>query len=374
VRLRTLRLAQFRNYASLSLALDDAPVHLFVGRNASGKTNLLDAVCILSQGQSSLGLPDRDLVQRGTEFFRIRGETASDGGEEETLEVVSQLAPRKQKACFRNDVRIPAAEAVGRLPTILFLPQDLSLFTGAPAERRRFIDQILIQVAPSYYRTLSEYQKTLRQRNVLLKRIAKREARPADLDPWDAALAEKGAFLTVGRLELLETFSLSLRDELAALGESWPEAEVRYERSGSQRETVPLAAELRALLGHAREKDVLLQATTVGPHRDDWHVVVDGAELERYASRGQQRAAVLALLFLESSFLELRRGEKPVILLDDILSELDDAHQERVLKAFPGHQVLLTATHAPKRGLEEAHLWDVESGTIKKAPSTKHRS
>lgn len=363
VRLLSLQLTQFRNYPALDLALGEGNVHLFVGKNGAGKTNLLDAINVLSLQQSFLCLEEQDLVLCDADFYRIRGSVRADAGTEEMLEVVSQIRPRKQKACFQNDVRRTVMDFVGSLPSIAFLPQDLELFTGAPAMRRRFLDQVLTQVSPRYERSQSEYQKILKQRNSLLKRIAGGSASIRDLAPWDAGLAEKGAILTIARLELIETFSLTLRDELHALGEVWKEASLQYERTGKMREEKKLATEMESLLHHAHDRDVLLQATTVGPHRDDWHIEVDGVPLERYASRGQQRTAVLSLLFLEASYLELRRNEKPVILLDDVFSELDDAHQDHVVRAFPGHQVLMTSTREPPR-LRGAVLWQVKDGVI----------
>ena len=368
MRIRSLQLTQFRSYSSLSLALGEGDLHVFTGANGSGKTNLIEAVAVLSLLRSAQGLEEEDLVAHGTDFYRVRGALTFDAGEEETLEVTSQLTPRRQKAAFRNDVRVPPSRLVGRLPAILFLPQDLELFAGPPAGRRRFLDILLSQVSPEYDRSLSEYQRLLKQRNALLRRIADREAKRADLATWDAALAEKGSTVTIARLELLETFSLALRDELHRLGEPWAEAEMVYDRRGTEREADALRDELVHLLAHAHDKDILLCQTSVGPHRDDWQVRVDGHQLPRVASRGQQRTAVLALLFLESCYLELRRGEKPVVLLDDVFSELDDAHQERVLESFPGHQVFLTTTHVPKT-IHTATVWNVRKGAVTRTSS-----
>ncbi|MFA6038899.1 MAG: DNA replication/repair protein RecF [Candidatus Peribacteraceae bacterium] len=366
MRLLSLSLQDFRNYATVQLDVSEGLLHLFVGKNASGKTNLLDAVAILSQGASALGLQEEDLVRRGREFYRVRGEVAGDNGEGAALEVTSQLEPRRKKACFRNDVKTAAADFVGLLPTVLFLPQDLDLFTGAPAERRRFLDNLLSQVSPAYYRALGKYQQLLKQRNTLLKRIANREAKERDLEPWDAQLAEEGSVVTLARLELIETFTLTLGEELRALGEAWEAVRLEYRRKGKERSREGLAREMVTLLEAARERDILLQSTSVGPHRDDWGILINGLAMERFASRGQQRAAVVALLFLEASYLELKRGERPVILLDDVFSELDDLHRERVAAAFPQNQVFLTSTHLPPSLVKGAVLWSIEEGTVRK--------
>ena len=151
--------------------------------------------------------------------------------------------------------------------------------------------------------------------------------------------------------------------EFNTLGEEWSSAELKYKRKGNARTEDDLACELRDLLEHYQGRDIILQSTTVGPHRDDWCIEAEGRELTTFASRGQQRAAVLALIFLKVSFLEIRRGEKPVVLLDDVFSELDDNHQRALLKCFDDYQVIISATHVPS-GLEGAEVWKLKSGVI----------
>ena len=356
MRLLSLTLEQFRNYGTLSVEFPENDLHLFLGPNGSGKTNILEAVSLLSLTKSFLGLEEEDLAQWGTEFYRARARARTDGGEDVELEVVGQLSPRRQKACFCNGVRTPTSRMVGRLPVITFLPQDLSLFSGPPADRRQYIDRLLCQVSPDYAQSLTDYQRILKQRNALLKDIAQGRASAAGLDPWDQQLAEQGSVLLALRRELMETFNLTLRDEIRALGETWDDVRMHYETA---------AGELLPLLAQARERDLLLQSTSVGPHRDDWTMLVDGRPIFSFASRGQQRVAVLALLFLETSYLEVRRGEKPVVLLDDIFSELDADHRRRLLEAFTGHQVLLTATEMPvEQGAFTGSVRTVNGGSI----------
>lgn len=363
MRIQSLHLEQFRSYRDTRLTWSPQDIELLVGSNGSGKTNILEAISILSHGRSCLGSEEWDLPTWGTDFYRLTAEIQSDAGVPETLEVVSQVAPRRAKAAFVNDVKTTVPGIVGRLPTVIFLPQDLHLFGGPPSERRRFLDQILAQVSPDYAQALHDYLRIMKQRNSLLRRIADQDAKASELETWDQEIAEQGSLLTIRRLELIETFGLTLRDEMAALGEDTKEVRFHYDRKGTEREQQALAEELLDLLQHYRERDILLQATTIGPHRDDWHLSVDGRSLMTFASRGQQRTAVLALLFLEVSYLELRRGEKPVILLDDVFSELDDHHQEGVLTSLGNHQILITATHAPP-ALHGASLWKVESGVV----------
>jgi len=365
LRIITLTLEQYRNYPNLHLDFPSDDLHLFVGPNGCGKTNLLEAVALLSLTKSFLGLEEEDLMQWGTAFYRVRARVRTDGGETEELEVVSQVSPRKQKACFRNGVKLPLSTLVGRLPVVTFLPQELSLFTGSPVDRRRFFDQILCQVSPEYFLALMHYQKALKQRNALLKSIAEGLADASFLPPWDQEIALYGTELTLMRLELVETFTLALREEMQSLGEAWNDVRVTYRRSGSARENAPLQKEMIDALAKAIDRDVILRSTTVGPHRDDWWIEADGRMFQSFASRGQQRVAVLALLLLQASYLEVRRGEKPVILLDDIFSELDAPHRGHLLTTFADHQILLTATELPvEEGLFIGSIRRVGQGRI----------
>jgi DNA replication and repair protein RecF len=343
----------------------ESDLHLLYGPNGSGKTNVIEALSVLALTKSALGHEEPEVVMWGANFYRVRATVRTDDGEERTLEVVSQLSPRKQKACFRNDVRLQLTEMVGQLPTVLFLPQDLQLFSGPPAERRRFIDQLLCQVLPEYFEALVTYQKVLKQRNSLLKAIRDGIAGEDTLEPWDAQAAAAGSILRETRLELIETFGLMLADEIRSLGELWSDIQILYERDGSARSRAELQTEILESFRRTRQRDVLLQSTCTGPHRDDWTLIIDGRELSTFGSRGQQRVCALALTALEASYLELRRNEKPIVLLDDVFSELDDAHQRAVLTAFTGHQLFLTSTHLPPLPEDrEASAWRVTKGQV----------
>ena len=172
-------------------------------------------------------------------------------------------------------------------------------------------------------------------------------------------ISEAGSILILKRLELIEVFQCTLLQELNTLGESWGKAELVYKRKGRARIEDEIMIELMEHLQHYQERDIMLQSTTVGPHRDDWFVEADEREITTFASRGQQRAAVLALIFLKVSFLEIRRGEKPIVLLDDVFSELDDNHQRALLKCFDDYQVIISATHVPS-GIKDAKVWNME--------------
>ncbi len=361
MRIRTLTLEHFRNYPAHSIAFGDDPVHVLLGPNGAGKTNILEAVSLLSLVKSCQRAEEADIIAWGAEYYRVRSEVQSDMGEEKTLEVVSQLAPVRQKVCFINDVRVPIGDMVGVLPTVIFLPQDLELFSGAPVIRRMFLDRLLSQVSPHYLQTLMQYQKIVKQRNSLLRSIADGVARRGDLAVWDEKAAETGTVVMLRRLELAEMLQCTVLEEWHDLGEDWPDAKMIYERKGERRDFEGAKKEMLDLLSHFQERDIILKSTTVGPHRDDWKIIVDGRDIATFASRGQQRTSVLALLFLQVSYLEMQRSEKPVILLDDVFSELDDRHQKSLLSSLEEHQVLITGTHIPEN-VHGAKVWEMGKG------------
>ncbi|MDD5074994.1 MAG: DNA replication and repair protein RecF [Candidatus Peribacteraceae bacterium] len=373
MRLDHLSLTQFRSYEQADWPLAGADVHVLLGPNGMGKTNLLEAVSVLSTGSSCLGAEEEDIMQWGKDYYRVRAKARSDAGEEKQIEVVSQRLPRKARACYLNDVRTPVGKLFGVLPTVTFLPQDLELFTGSPARRRSLLNDLLAQISEAFAQHLAVYQKVLRQRNTLLQKIAEGTGREQDLAVWDEPLAREGAAVTLAHLELLKVLQCTLGEEMRHLGESWRDAQLVYERKGEALTQEGIEEEMKAGLLHYRERDLLLKATSVGPHRHDWRMDADGRSLPTFASRGQQRTAVLALLFLQVSYMEIARGEKPIVLLDDVFSELDEERQSRLLEVLGKHQVLLTATHLPPR-LGKAMVWEVQKGKLSLRPSALLRS
>lgn len=362
--IETLSIENFRNYEHLNIPFGDAAKHILIGRNGAGKTNIIESLAMLSFSKSPLCKDDEIQVRWGEEYYRITSAVKSDGGDPSELSVAFQVAPRRRKACTVNGVSKKAAEYIGSLPLILFLPQDLDLFTGSPSRRRAFLDTLLCQVSVEYLRAYTQYQQILKQRNRLLKRIREGAAERSDLSPWNQALSEQGAVLTIERLALIEIYQCTLEEELSSRGESWVEPRMRYERKTQATDAYELQQELEDRLNESSERDVLLQATSVGPHREDWVLEVEGRPLSTFASRGQQRTALLCLLDLQISYLELKRGEKPVVLLDDVFSELDAHHQELLIGSISDAQVFLSTTHLPDVLSSDVCVWEVGDGAV----------
>lgn len=360
MRLLSLQLESFRSYSKLSLDFDEGS-QLFLGANGSGKTNIVEAITFLSQAKSCLRAQPDEALRFGESFLKIRAGVQSDAGEESTLEYVFQMSPKRSSAFFVRDIRTPLLGFLGVLPTITFLPQALTLFSGSPSDRRSFLDSLLTQLRPAFAGERMEYERILKQRNTLLKQITEGSATESALDVWDEQLSSIGSTIIRERQALLSEINAGLPEHIGSLGEQWTETSMKYSLSSIG----DSASDMQATLLRYRSRDCILQSTTVGPHRDDWVFTADGHNIGVYASRGQQRTALLALLFVSAGLFQRARSERPVILLDDVLSELDPNHQSALLSHLSGHQVLITATH-PTEELADLTAWEVGGGRVKR--------
>lgn len=339
--LRKLVLEGFRSYSSLSLEIDPDRRTLFWGENGAGKTNIIEALSYLSLGRSCLRLSPETAVRWNEMFFRLVAEAVSDSGETVTLEYVFQTIPRRQHACFVNEKKVPVTSFIGALPTVVFLPEHLDLFTGSPQGRRQFVDGLLAQLFPGFPADRLEYDRILKQRNAALKMVHAGSSSREDLTLWNETLARTGMPIIARRREVLDMLGSSLPDAAEHFGESWSEVSIRYQSKVGDDE----AAFLRALKD-AESRDIATETTSVGPHRDDWSVIVDDRPLQDFASRGQQRAALLSMLVAAAGLFTQYRNERPVILLDDVYSELDQSHQDALTSVLSNAQILMTSTHS----------------------------
>lgn len=370
MRITSLSFEQFRSYERCDLTFSNADTHVFVGENGAGKTNVVEAASFLSTGRSCLKAQPEDVVRWGTDFFRLRADTKSDNGELSNVEYVWQSSPRRQSALFIRDVKTPLLSFIGALPTIVFLPQDLDLFTGAPSARRSFLDVLLSQLRPEFAAQRIEFERVLKQRNAMLVSIADGVSTIEHLALWDARFAAAAARLTLRRDEVIARFNRSICDTVVRLGEeNWTDLRMVHDRKTSGADVASIETDMLQLLLSSRERDLAVRGTTVGPHREDWHLEALGHDIATFASRGQQRAALIALLLGSAELFRDVRGEKPVILLDDVLSELDDHHQDALLSSLHGHQVIITSAHpVPVAGTRA--LWTVSHGQITQSVSS----
>lgn len=366
---RTLSLDGFRSYTRLEVSFGDGP-HVVVGRNAAGKTNLVEALVVLSTGRSHRSSSDPELVRWGADFARAAAEVESEGRSEE-LEVVVYArgsGPGTRKRVRVNGVNRRASALRPVLRTVLFAPEDMLLIVGSPSLRRNLLDAIVAQREPTAAAVMSTYQRTLTQRNSLLRRIREDEADRAELPYWTEVIIEHGARVLDWRQEALAALAEPLARAHREIAPDEPELALRYISNVEPRPDEGNAAALRRRLHETAEKEVWNGATLVGPHRDDLVFVSAGRELTEFASRGQQRTAILALKLAELDVLAALDGRPPLLLLDDVFSELDPqrrAHLVRRIGELPQAIVTTTTPDDLDAALVEAStLWLVEPGAV----------
>jgi DNA replication and repair protein RecF len=382
MRIRSLQLTDYRNFERLSLELP-AGASVFVGDNAQGKSNLLEAVYLLATMRSLRAETDAQLIRTDTlsevlPAARVVAEVET-GGEPLRLEVVVTARPGAQgpvgtKTVKVNGVAKRLSDAVGRLAAVLFTADDLDLLTGPPSGRRRFLDLALTQIDPRYAAARQRYERVLQQRNHLLKRIRENEARPDELTFWDGEMCSNGALILQRRAaEVREMASLAaaFNQALAPGDELVVEYEPRLDSPGldlGAAEVKDVAAAFGEALARGLSRDIAAGMTLQGPHRDDVSFMLNSMSAGGFASRAQQRTIALALRLAEARLLTLRRGEPPVLLLDDILSEMDAGRRRSVMEALGDvEQMLVTGTdwdRFPAEFLESAATFEVREGAV----------
>jgi DNA replication and repair protein RecF len=378
-----LSLTNFRNYTRLELDLQ-ARIHVLQGENAQGKSNLLEAIYYLATTKSPRTATERELIHWAAEsgvipFARARADFMR-GERARSIEctlVKERLADSTatngalRRQILLDGVPRRAMDVVGQLHVVLFMPEDIALVSGAPAGRRHYLDVSLCQIDLAYCRTLARYNRVVTQRNALLRQIREGQAQPAQLDYWDEQAAELGAYLLARRLWAVRQLNAQVSTLHPELTEQRERLELAYCASLTNIEDgskAALSQGLRRSL-QSRRRDEIARATTLcGPHRDDLRFAINGADATIYGSRGQQRTVALALKLAEVALMEGETQETPILLLDDILSELDQRRTHLLLQTLSrAQQVLLTTTDSecPARAWgENAVYWRVHQGAI----------
>ena len=340
-----IELTDFRNYAEASVVLDPG-LNLFLGLNAQGKTNLLESVYVASAGRSYRAASDADLVRWECPHLRI------------VVDVERRPSPARLEISYSRDgrrlirlngtERIRGAELAAFLNVVMFTPDDLALVKGSPGDRRRFLDLEIAQVSPAYRNWASVYGKTVAQRNALLKQVAAGPpAKAADLlAPWDEQLISVGARVIARRAEVIaELDRLGCEAHRRITGTPGALA-VRYMPSVQFQspDVQSIARAFKDRLAEIRRVELIRGVTMCGPHRDDILFELDGVNVATFGSQGQQRSTVLAVKLAEVEFIRAHTGDRPVLLLDDVLSELDERRRAHLLAEIEGrYQALVTS-------------------------------
>jgi DNA replication and repair protein RecF len=315
VRLESLQVRNFRNYEELGLSFEKRLTFL-TGQNAAGKTNLLEAIAMLSLGKSFRGSEDFDLIKDGTTGYSVSGKFLRGGGRNQIeINVDASSGVLKRRIRLNEKVVSGRGGIIGQLLCVIFSPADLTIVEGAPAERRRFIDSTLSSMDSGYLDNLVYYQKALKQRNTLLKRIRERKAAMADLTVWESRLCEYAARLWEARGRFIEDFSVSFAGSLEQISGARDAIEIRVSN--------PHMNDLAGSIARHRERDVRVGFTSCGPHRDMIQLQRRGKDIMQFGSQGQKRTAALALRIGQFDYLKRTTGYTPVLLIDDVIRELD---------------------------------------------------
>lgn len=398
MRIEYLSLTHFRNYARLEISLPDTPVVIH-GANAQGKTSFLEAIYYLATSRSPYTTSDRQLIHWCTEndpipFARLSAEIEGRRAGMARLEVTLMLerGPDGNQR-FRKNVRLNGVDKrvmdiIGLVNVVLFLPRDLTLVEGSPSDRRRFMDTTLSQIAADYVEALDIYEKTLPQRNALLRRIAERSASPSELEFWDNQLIDAGSKIIAARQGFLRELeveaqrnhydltgqreTLTLRYQPNFLPSAAHNGQLSFDVLGMDlhREMTPdqIAPQFAEKLKNEQHESIQRGVTLSGPHRDELRIAINERDAGLYGSRGQARTAVLSLKLAELAWMRQRTGEWPILLLDEVAAELDSQRRTYLLNRIDSAaQTLLTTAELevfPETFLKRAALWQVEDGKI----------
>jgi DNA replication and repair protein RecF len=400
VYLKHLSLANFRNYVRLELELPPG-ITLVQGENAQGKTNLLEAIYYLATARSPYAQTDRELInwlaeEEDLTFTRLVGQTQKDDALQRLeITLLKEPTPGTSTHSLKKQIRVNGVprrvlDLIGQLNVVLFLPQDIDLVAGSPSGRRRYLDTTICQFDPVYCRTLRRYNRVLTQRNHLLRQLQERRSSPEQLRFWDEKLTEDGAHVMACRREVvakLEELARAIHLELTGQDEH---LSLRYEPSVRMPEKpyqIPLELGLEGRLGivyseasireafleqlrESTREEIQRGISLIGPHRDDLRFLAGGVDMRIYGSRGQQRTVVLALKLAEAKLLAKETGEQPIMLLDEVMAELDQARRRYLMKAIEdSHQAILTTTHWSAYSsdfLAQAILLRVQEGRIER--------
>ena len=330
--LKTLRVQNFRTHSDFILEIGEKST-LISGANGSGKTSLLEAIYFALQGTSFRSSDKEILRNDGSSWFRIDLKDSKDS----LRTIIFNDSVQKSKKQFLVDGNKKARLSANlRIPVILFEPDDLQLLSGSPTRRRNFLDQFLSQIFPSFQLALSRYNKALRQRNNLLKRenVSKDE-----LFPWNLMLAEYGAEIISKRQDFLKLLNSKIEEVYYEISGVKDEIKIDYLGEKVSKN------EILAILSENIERDKILGYTNFGPHKHDIQFIFNKKPAQNIASRGENRSLVLALKFIETDILADLTAKRPIILLDDVFSELDNDRQKLLTKHFSKYQTIITSTN-----------------------------
>lgn len=334
MKIKQLKLKNYRNYELLDLEFDDL-TNIFYGDNAQGKTNILESIYLCGTTKSHRGTKDRDLIKFGEEESHIEAVVEKDSV---PFKIDIHLKKNSPKGIAINKIPIRrASELFGIINIVFFSPEDLNIIKNGPSERRRFMDLELAQLDKVYLNDLSNYNRIVNQRNKLLKDVYDRKDLLETLDIWDLQLVQYGNKIIERRKIFVSQMNEIVEEVHNRLTGNKEKLEIFYESSTG-------LYDLKTALFRNRERDIRMKSTSVGPHRDDLCFISNDLDIRKFGSQGQQRTAALSLKLAEIELVKKMIHDEPILLLDDVLSELDKHRQNYLLDSIRDIQTLITCT------------------------------
>jgi len=335
MQIKNLTLRNFRNHKNLDISFEDN-INLILGENGVGKTNILEAIHFISTTKSSKAQYDKDVINYESDFCTIVLTDATNNLELQILnkEQFNNASTKKAKV---NKTPKSLNYFAGMFNSVLFIPEDIEIITGSPSIRRKYLDMVLIQTSDGYKKTITLYTKAIRQRNKLLETLYEGGFGFGQIDYWNQQILELGTIIQQKRMEFFEYIENKIQEYNYKLNGPKFKLKVIYKMNEISKER----------MAKYKDTEIAAKTTLVGPHRDDFELLFNDKNIAYFGSRGQQRTALLALKLAEIDFIENKTNEKPVLLLDDIFSELDEHHKNTVLEVIKNQQTIITSTDKP---------------------------
>lgn len=362
---KSLEVVSFRNYSRAVVELSKY-LNIFVGENAQGKTNMAEAVYYLGNLNSHRAVKNKDLIKWGSDKAYIKAFVEKNEGE---YKIEHLISAQEKKSVRINGVNITKmSQALGCVYTVMFSPEDLKLVKEGPAYRRKFIDNELNQIRPRYHHVLLQYNRVLNQRNILLKSISRSPSMKTMAEVYAEQLAELGSFIVDARVQFIKKLSVISKLMHRKITEGKEELEIEYQcLLGSELDRASVKRKLLNYYINNLDDDVRRGYTQMGPHRDDMKIVINGIDVRSFGSQGQQRTCALSLKLSEIDIIKSDTGEYPILILDDVMSELDSKRQKYLLKAITHLQSIITCTgisDIEQFYSSEKKVFKVENGII----------
>ncbi|MEZ0118117.1 UNVERIFIED_ORG: DNA replication and repair protein RecF [Heyndrickxia coagulans] len=366
--LQELELHNYRNYETLTVPFENK-VNVILGENAQGKTNLMEAIYVLALAKSHRTSNDKELIRWDAEYAKIKGRLHKTHG---SVPLELTISKKGKKAKYNHIEQKKLSRYIGNMNVVMFAPEDLNLVKGSPQVRRRFIDMEIGQISPVYLYDMSRFQKILQQRNHYLKQLQmKKQTDRTMLDILTEQLIEQAAKIVMRRFEFVRMLEEWARPIHHSISRGLEQLEIQYKPSVNVSEELNWSKMIKSYenkFAEIREREIDRGVTMAGPHRDDLAFVVNGRDVHTFGSQGQQRTAALSVKLAEIELIYSEIREYPILLLDDVLSELDDYRQSHLLNAIQGRvQTFVTTTSVDgvdHQTLREASMYTVKAGQI----------